>query len=230
MAIDAKGNYYLADKKNTLYKLDRFGKEVTRVNTKLYGTVYSIDCSNPFELYVHYKDQNKVVFFDNMLNLRGELDLSPFGYGTISAIARTFDNQLWLFNATEFELMKVSKSGEVLLRSGLLTNFVNKGVSPYAIVENNNQVYLADSSAGILIFDMFATYSKTIPIYGSMAFDVDGDQILLKLADKLIIYHMRSFQRHEQSLSDNQEFIDLQFKPNGFAYGLDHGIIEVDER
>lgn len=227
MAIDAKGNFYVADKKNTLYKFDKLGKEITRVNTKLYGSVYSIDCSNPFELYVFYKDQNKVVFFDNMLNIRGELDLSPFGYGSISAVARTFDNQLWLFNATDFELMKVSKSGEVLSSSGLLTNFVSQLVSPYAIIEYDNQVFLADSTAGILVFDMFATYSKTIAIYGSTAFDVNGNRLLLRLKDKLIIYHMKSFQMQSLELAETINIKGLQFKPNGFAYGLENRIVEL---
>ncbi len=231
MTVDAKGNYYIADQKNTLYKYDKSGNLITRVNSKLYGTVYSIDCSNPFELYVHYKDQNKVVFLDNMLNQRGELDLSSFGYGNISAIARTFDNQLWLFNATEFELMKVSKAGEILSRSGQLSAFVSSGLSPYSIKESGNQVYLADSSAGILIFDMFATYSKTVALYGSTAFDVNGNQLLLQKSNhSVFIYNMRSFTSNTIAIPSDHKLRDLAFKPEGLAYALNHQIIEIQFR
>lgn len=226
-SLDTKGNYYLADEKNTLYKIDQNGKEITRVNTKLYGSVYSIDCSNPFEIYVHYKDQNKVVFFDNMLNQRGELDLSSFGYGTVSAVARSFDNQIWLFDASQFELMKVSKSGEIQSRSGLLTAFVSKGLSPYAIKESGNNVYLADSLSGLIVFDMFATYRKTIPLIGSSAFDVQGPVILLSIKNKVLLYNMRSFETRELNSSIKSELISVNLHPKKYSFALVNQIIEI---
>ena len=52
-AMDAKGNQYISDNSLTLYKFDAAGKRVTNVNIKAYGDITSIDCSNPFELYVY---------------------------------------------------------------------------------------------------------------------------------------------------------------------------------
>ena len=63
LSIDAKGNKYLSDDSYTLYKYNVNNKLITNVNNKSYGNITSIDCSNPFEIYVFYKDQNIIVFF-----------------------------------------------------------------------------------------------------------------------------------------------------------------------
>jgi hypothetical protein len=45
------------------------------------------------------------------------------------------------------------------------------------LLEANNKVFLNDTARGILIFDVFGTYSKTIPVKHLNALQADADNV-----------------------------------------------------
>ena len=75
MSIDAKGNYFIADNQNSFSNTMTWRTDY-QCEYKVVWRYFSYDCSNPFELYVFYQEQNIIVFYDNMLNLRGEIRLN----------------------------------------------------------------------------------------------------------------------------------------------------------
>lgn len=160
-AIDAKGNYYIGDNSLTLYKYNENGTQITNVNIKTYGNITSIDCSNAFELYVYYQDQNILVFYDNMLNVRGEIRLNDYYFNNVACVARSFDNQIWLVDLSQYKLLKINKNGEILAESPFLNNILGNTFYPTKMWEENNDIYIVDTSNGIHQFDMYATYSTT---------------------------------------------------------------------
>lgn len=200
-AIDNKLNYFIADKANSLIKYGENQKEITRVNTKLNGKIFSIDCSNPFEIYVYHKEQNILVFYDNMLNHRGQMNFNSLGYENIACVSRSFDNGLWLFDYDEFEIKKLDKEGKLQLSSGNLINFTTAPLNPYAIVEHDNKVFLADSTAGILVFDLFGTYIKTIPILHTTAISFHNGVMISGTKNTLISYNLNTLEIQQMSIS-----------------------------
>ena len=175
--MDINGNVFLADQHGTLYKFTAEGKEVTRVNSKLNGRIQSIDCSNPFEIYVYHREQNTVVLYDNMLNTRSTLALNALGYTNVQAIARSYDNGIWLFDNSSYELRKIDRSGQLLLSSGTISPLIKAEINPIAIVEDQQQVYLADSSAGIFRFDLFGNFSQRLEMGALQDLDVSKGRI-----------------------------------------------------
>lgn len=160
-AIDAKGNYFVADNTLTLYKFDAEGKPITNVNIKSYGEITSIDCSNAFEIYVFHRDQNIIVFYDNMLNQRGEIWLNDYYFNNVSCMSRSFDNNIWIVDLSQYKLLKINKKGEVLAESPFLNNILGTSFYPTKMWEENNDVYVVDTSSGIHQFDMYATFATT---------------------------------------------------------------------
>ena len=161
LSIDAKGNKYISDDLLTLYKYGPNNKLITNVNNKSYGNITSIDCSNPFEIYVFYKDQNILVFFDNMLNIRGEVRLNDFQMNNVTCVSRSYDNHIWLIDMSENKLLKISKSGKRLAESNYLNSITRKQINPFKIWELNGQVHVADSTLGVFTFDIYTTLDKT---------------------------------------------------------------------
>jgi hypothetical protein len=49
-------------------------------------------------------------------------------------------------------------------QSGNIAQLTGNAIKPIALFETNNRVYLCDTVQGVLIFDVFGTYIKTIPI------------------------------------------------------------------
>ena len=208
MCVDIKGNIFIADDAFTLYKFDANGNKITNVNIKAYGAITSIDCSNPFEIYVFHKDQNIVVFYDNMLNLRGEIRLNNYFLYNVSCVARSFDNNLWVVDLSQYKLLKINKIGEILSESPYLNNILNKELNIYTMWEYNNEVYLGDSLAGIYVFDMYATYRTTHFTPSNTASIGKGQNIYLSIDNILHQYHttLRDLIKTNVILPDSTSF------------------------
>lgn len=189
LATDAKGNFYVSDNTLTLHKFDEQGKLITNVNIKSYGDITSIDCSNAFEIYVFHQDQNIIVFYDNMLNQRGEIRLNDFYFNNVACVARSFDNNIWIVDLSQYKLLKINKKGEKLAESPFLNNILGNKFNPTKMWEENNDVYIVDTSNGVHQFDMYATFATTyFHPHISDAFGL-GKQIIVKQNDTLLSYN-----------------------------------------
>lgn len=188
-SVDTKGNMFVADKAFTLFKYNATGKLVTNVNIKSYGELTSIDCTNPFEIYAFYQDQNIIVFYDNMLNVRGELRLNNYFFNNVSCISRSFDNNIWLLDLSQYKLLKINKKGETIAESAFLNNVLGEELNTYKIWEENNNVYVADSAIGVFMFDIYATYASTFPIKNTHGVTSTKTALLFNQEGKLVRYN-----------------------------------------
>jgi hypothetical protein len=161
LETDAEGNFYVADNQHSLFKYNSKGVLITNVNIKTYGAISSIDCSNPFEIYIFYRDQNIIVFYDNMLNSRGEIRLNDYYFTNVSCVARSFDNNIWIVDMSEYKLLKINKKGDILLETPYLNNVLTSGLKPFKLWEKDNSVFMADSVNGIHKFDHYANHIST---------------------------------------------------------------------
>lgn len=207
--MDSKGNYYIADEGQTLYKLTQTGEIITNVNVKLYGAITQIDVSNPFEIYTYHREQNILVYYDNMLNVRGETRLNSVGFTNISALARSFDNGFWAFDLMEFKLLRCSKNGTIKASSNNLINILQLELAPYKIIEHNKRIYLCDSVNGVLVFDIFGTYIKTIHSSENDAVFVSEDLMYICSKGTVLTLHLNlkiPIQKKSSSLKKNSIF------------------------
>jgi hypothetical protein len=153
-------NLFVITPTNDIIKYDKNGKKMATANFKVLGDITSIDVSNPFEIYVFYRDQNKVVFLDNLLNIRGECDLESIGVSQIACLGRSADNQIWLFDVADLKLKKYSKDLKLMVESASFNTFnVGTEIYPTMIKDINNAVFMLDQNK-ILEFDIFANFSK----------------------------------------------------------------------
>jgi hypothetical protein len=163
--LDNLGNLYVANERGDLVKYDKNGKQIATANIKSYGSVHSIDASNAFEIYVFYKEQNRVLLFDNLLNIRVDWDFEQAGFVMMAAVARSFDNKLWVFDLNDLRLKKVTKELNVEFNSGNVRAFANASAfNPSYIGDDNRSVYLFDSLNGLYVFDNFGNYQKRITL------------------------------------------------------------------
>jgi len=161
---DHLGNLYVIDTKNSITKYDRSGQKIESVNYMLYGELTQMDASNPFEIYMYYRDQQKVLFVDNQLSQRGELDLGDISNVEVSAVCRSYDNGLWVFDAGDARLVKYDKELNVRSESPAAALWTQVDWVPIAMYEDGKNVYLLDPDNGVAVFDIFAQYIRTIRV------------------------------------------------------------------
>ena len=72
---DKLGNLYVLTVSNQLYKYDAYGKLLSTLNFAYIGNITHLDASNPFEIYLFYRELTAVVFLDTNLAYRGRMNL-----------------------------------------------------------------------------------------------------------------------------------------------------------
>ncbi|MFY7734733.1 MAG: hypothetical protein ACOVSR_14710 [Bacteroidia bacterium] len=174
---DELGNLYVVSPSNQLYKYNTSGKVLATLNYNYNGNISSIDASNPMEIYVFYKEINRVLFLDNNLAYRGELDLTKQDITQASAIARSYDNGIWVFDLGDLQLKKMSKDGTVTQTSGNIRQIIKTDFVPTTLLENTKQVMIANDSTALL-FDVFASYVKTYKFSKTASFQLNSNYIL----------------------------------------------------
>jgi hypothetical protein len=188
MEVDVKGHIYVADKNLTLFKYNADGHLITNVSIKTYGELTSLDCSNPFEIYAFHKDQNIIVFYDNMLNIRGEIKLNDYYLTNVACVARSFDNHIWLVDLTQYKVLKINKLGEVLIESPYFNLEPGDNLNVFKMWEYNNNVLIADSQVGVYQYDMYGMLSTTFHIQNITTATASGANLYVTSSDTLLVY------------------------------------------
>ncbi len=209
---DKIGNVFVLTAKNDIQKFNSSGKKMTEANFKVLGDATLIDASNPLEIYVFYKDQNKLVYFDNMLNYRGETDLyKTLGVNNILAVCRSYDNGIWFFDPDNFKLIKAGKQGDRQSESINLANVTDTAISPQMLVDDGKQVYMKINSGRLMVFDILGNYLKTLSLENFTSFQVRAEQIIYATPKDLFIYNPATFEKDSFKLSEKGDFMGRDF-------------------
>ena len=85
------------------------------------------------------------------------------------------------------------------------------------MIEKDNAVYLNDPAIGIMVFDIFGNYSKTVPIKGLKKFQVFQDQIIYFDNGRLNAYGLITLDLKSIQLPDTTEVVMAAIQKNRMA-------------
>jgi hypothetical protein len=189
---------------STLRKYDVQGKLLCTYDDKSYGRITSVDVNDPMKILLFYKDFPEVVLLDNTLSLNGN-PFSPadVGFPLATLACTSHDNGIWLYDAQNFQLIRIDLNLTVEQKTGNLAQVLGIPLNPDYLMEYNNFVYLNDSAQGVLVFDSFGTYYKTIPITGLTTFQVRGNDLFYVLNKKVHTFHLKTIMEDEAAVPDN---------------------------
>lgn len=182
-----KGNKITTDQFGNYYEISH--TEIKKYNQKaqlqytysnnLLGEIASVDAFNPLKLLVYFKDFTKILVLDNTLSPTSDvIDLTTLNLEETSLVCRSYNDGIWYYNPVKFELTRKGNDLITTNTSGNISTLLNKNIQPNFFIERNNRVYLNDPVHGVLVFDLYGTYLKTIPIYNLTEFQVKEKYLL----------------------------------------------------
>jgi hypothetical protein len=192
--IDNLGFVYVVKADNSIEKWSASGQLINQANNKLYGKLFSIDVSNPFEIYLYYKDVNKIIFTDNQFTIRGTIDLNGVEQIQASAVARSFDNGFWAFDLSDLNLKKFTKSIKLQQQSGNVLQISNANFEPFQIIDKESKVVVYNDSTGFEMFDNFANHLKTIPLIGVVSWQFSNNKLFYINGQGIFVYDLFTLQ------------------------------------
>ncbi|MDP2175883.1 MAG: hypothetical protein Q8K70_08240 [Bacteroidota bacterium] len=222
---DGLGNLYVITPTNDIIKYDFKGKLIATVNNKVLGNISWIDASNPFEIYVFFRDQNKLLLLDNLLNQLSIIDFESIGISQIACISRSFDNQIWLFDMADFKLKKYSKDLKLILESApfnLLPNF--KQINPTQISDFNSGLYILNKNQ-IFEFDIFGNYNKMVFSDTLISFQKYEHMIAFTKNNQLLLFDTQNFKISSIPLATPNLVKDIRIVKNRIYILTDEYVI-----
>lgn len=190
--LDQFGNAYVITENQELLKISPRQDKVFRYSLLKYGIPTTVDASNPLRILLHFKDFNIIAILDNTLSEKGVINLQDFGYFQIDAACTASDNHLWIYDGQNFRLKKIDDRNNVLVESEDFQLLFNQEIIPVYMVEADNNLYVSDPNLGILVFDLFGGYIKTIPITSIQKFQISRDQLIYYKNDQLMGFHLKT--------------------------------------
>jgi hypothetical protein len=190
-AIDKFGNCYLASS-NKLWKYSPDGKQLYPYEEFRYGSIGSIDVTNPLKIVVFFPGVMKAIVLDRFLSPLVTYDFLQLGYPSVTAVCGSTDGRIWFYDIAGLKLKKIDETGYILRESQSLNNVLSSIPIPNFLLEYDNAVFMNDSAIGIVAFDLFGSYQKTIPVKGLKKFQLRERNIIYADDQKMFAYNTQT--------------------------------------
>lgn len=204
-----------------IFKYSTNGELLFRYSNLALGDISTIDVSNPMKVLVFYKLNSQLVILDNTLTQRGEtIQLEDRNLYQATAIGFNYlDNGIWVFDQSLFQLVRLNENFEVTYESGNLAEILHmKNLNVNRITIRHQNMYLQTEENGLLVFDIYGTFFKKIPISQPNDFQVD----------EKFIYYLKNNQYFAYSLMDFEEYeIELPVKSVDFVWNAKNNICVI---
>lgn len=188
---DELGNVFLV-KGNQLTKYNSAGEKVHVYSNLLYGDITYIDTQDPFKILLYYQPFGQIEYLDHTLSLNSTtIDLNRYYSGLPSLVCASYQGAFWVYDPIVSEMVRIDQYLEISERSGNLQQVTGYSLDPNYMLERDNFLYLNDPSIGILIFDKYGSYYKTIPVQGLSSFQVFDNRIIYHIDNEISIYDVK---------------------------------------
>ena len=169
------------------------------------GRISLFDATNPLKLLVFYEPFQQMSILDNMLAPSADpIQFQSLGYNQVSLICSSHNNGTWIYDKQNSELIRFDQGFLKTSQTGNISQQLLAEINPDFLLEQNNKVFLNDSTKGILVFDIYGTYNKTIPLKGLHHFQIDNDLIIFFKDGNLNSYNMKTLEEGKISFPESQ--------------------------
>lgn len=204
LTTDNLGNIYTVNN-DVLSKFYPNGELFKTYNNKTLGKITYIDATNAMRPLVFYRDFYQVVFLDNTLTANGPvIDLLNLNFRQPQMVCTSSNNGIWVFDQLTQELYRLNQNFEITNKSGNLVQVLGNNINPIFLTEYNNMVYMSDDELGIMVFDIFGNYQKTIPIKSTSSFQITEDRIYFTADSVFYNYDFLSFEKEQIGLPEKK--------------------------
>ncbi len=204
VTVDKLGNIYLVNNDEIL-KYDNNVNFLMSYSNKDLGKITYVDVSDPLKVLVFYKDFGQIVFLDNTLSIKGDvLLLETYELEQSTLACSSYESAFWVYEPNMYKLIRVDKNFQITQQSGNITQLIGAEISPNCLTENNNFIYLNDPKIGVLVFDRYGTYSKTIPFKGLTSFQIIGDKLIYTETSLIKTYNLKTLEETTTKLPEEK--------------------------
>lgn len=190
---DELGNLYTL-RGNDLDLYDQHGKHVAHNSLNTFGPISRIDAFSSLKPLIFSRAQGQLALLDNTLSVQGSvLDLSRNGFPQVTLTCMSVQGRIWFFDERELALIRVDAQLRPVANTGRLDQLLSFTPQPTYMEEADDRLYVVDPVNGVMVFDLFGTFVRNLPIFGTDHIQVRDGSIWYVQNGRLNRYDMRAF-------------------------------------
>lgn len=210
--VDNIGNIYSV--KNDVITKYFINNQIKTFSIKTFGTLENIDVNNALRILLYFKDFQRILFLDSQLSQNGNvIELSDLGLEQTSLVCSSINNGFWIYHQANNELIRFNQLLETTVKTGNLKRILNLDIQPVFMTEHSGKLYLNSPDIGILVFDIYGAYIKTIPLLHIKKVQIQYPYVFYIYQDKFYSFNIESFENIEVSNIPN-ECTDIIYNGN----------------
>jgi hypothetical protein len=200
--VDAPLDQFTTDELGNLYTLrgndldlySRDGVLMAHNSLNSFGPITRIDAFSSLKPLIFSSAQGQLALLDNTLSLQGSpINLARSGYPQTTLACMGVMARYWLFDNRDLALLRVDDQLRPVANTGRLDQLLSFSPQPTYMEEADGRLYLVDPAHGVLVFDLFGTFVRTLPIVGVQRVQVRDGYLWYVLDGALNRYDLRAF-------------------------------------
>ncbi len=196
-------NIYVITNKSEVLKYDSEGYFDSRFSYKKFGRIWSVDVTNPFKIILYYTDYQCIVIIDAALNPIKTLFLNDMGVANAAAIAMGDSGHIWIYDSGVNKILRfsVDASGFKLAQSTPPLSI--SGLQPNQMLVKENNIYMNVPDKGIIVFDQFGKYIKTLDILNASGLQIIENQLFYSQNNKFFRFNLQTLAKATINLPED---------------------------
>ena len=222
--LDNLDQLHIVDRKGTLTRYTQDLEILYKYADNTLGAIQHVDVNNPLKALVFHNDYSIISYLDNTLARIRKANLQDWGYYDITTIASSNDGNIWLYDPSKNQVLKISDAGKIKLSTNNLNDFRLEDLNPTKIVERDNKIFIYDEEYGIIIFDNLGQYLKVLPIKNIKNFQTDGRNIYVYQENSIKVYTVRLLEESIIPLEAKEGIKNVLISPRCIYYIYEDGV------
>lgn len=208
---DKLGNAYVIVG-NQLLKFSQTGKPLSNFSEITLGELRSVDVSNPMKILLFYPDFSRLIILNNRLSPTSTVNLQSLDINQPLAVCSSENFGYWIYDRQDDKLKKLDLNLQVVNESPNLTQALGFQLQPKSMAESGGMVYISDPENGLLVFDQFGTYYKTLHYPEIRNFQLIEKDILFVRSNKLFRYNSKTAMENEVLLPAHDSILSARIE------------------
>ncbi|MBS1942643.1 MAG: hypothetical protein JST38_17380 [Bacteroidetes bacterium] len=190
---DELGNLYtLSGNDIDLYSRD--GTHLAHNSFNSFGSISRMDAFSSLKPLIFSSAQGQLALLDNTLSIQGApIYLSRSGFPQVTLACMGVMGRMWFFDDRDLALLRVDDQLQPVANTGRLDQVLSFTPQPTYMEEADGRLYLVDPAHGVLVFDLFGTFVRTLPIIGVQRVQVRDGFLWFVQDGALHRYNLRAF-------------------------------------
>ncbi|MCB0652340.1 MAG: hypothetical protein KDC85_13775 [Saprospiraceae bacterium] len=222
-AVDDLLHLYTLDQSNELIKFDLEGKALFRYSNNKMGKPATMDVSNPLNILLFYPDYMTAITLNRTLSESGRFDLFGPRLLEVTAACLSIENNLWVFDASNFQLKLIDGRGQVIEKSDDLRLYFNAPPVITQMEAHKGYLYANVPESGIVIFDNFAQFDKELPFPHLIHFQFLQNNLIFQRENNLFQLDLNGLRENPVKLPREINENTLVKVKNNYLFFLEKG-------